>query len=255
MSATPMTRWKAASIHIAISATIALIVTTLMLMLWYMPPLLAATGGGQLLLILLGVDITLGPLLTLLIFNPQKSRKELTIDLTLIGLLQMCALVYGIYTVFETRPVFSVFYKNAFYLVNANFLRAEDLSKISNPNDRRLSLTGPIYVYTEMPSNKEARDEVIKNMYSGKGITEFPQYYQPYAEKMSAAASAAHPLAELQELNPSGKNQISSAIAASGRSEAELGYLPMRAKHQDLAVLVGKSDGKVLGLLKLQPWN
>jgi hypothetical protein len=75
-----MSRWKASSIHLALSATIAVSVLALMLLLWYAPPFFSALGGYHLLLILLGVDVSLGPLITLIIFNPKKDRKALTFD-------------------------------------------------------------------------------------------------------------------------------------------------------------------------------
>lgn len=250
----PITRLKASAIHLAISASIAVTISTLMLLLWYMPPLFSALGGQQVLLILLGVDVTLGPLVTLIIFNPKKSRRALTFDLTLIGLIQASALIYGMTIVFHARPVFAVFTKDSFDLVTANSIRDEDLAKARYPNYRSLPLTGPIYVYSEMPTAIKEKNEVIMGMLSGKDLPEFPQYYKPYAEHMMAVARAAKPLAELKKINPSDPDKIDAAINASGRNEADLSYLPMRAKYRDLAVLVGKSDGKIIGLLKLRPW-
>lgn len=250
----PITRLKASAIHLAISASIAATVSTLMLLLWYMPPLFSALGGQQVLLILLGVDITLGPLVTLIIFNPKKSRRALTFDLTLIGLIQASALLYGMTIVFHARPVFAVFTKDSFDLVTANSIRNEDLARALYPNYRSLPLTGPIYVYSAMPTAIKEKNEVVMGMLSGKDLPEFPQHYKPYAEHMMAAARAARPLAELRKINPNDSDKIDAAINSSGRNDADLGYLPMRAKYQDLAVLVGRSDGEIIGLLKLRPW-
>ncbi|MEO7623365.1 MAG: hypothetical protein ABIS30_09905, partial [Gallionella sp.] len=62
-----MSRWKAGLIHLTISATIAAVVLALMLLVWYPQPLFAAVGGQQVLMILLGVDLSLGPLATLIV--------------------------------------------------------------------------------------------------------------------------------------------------------------------------------------------
>ncbi|NOT82519.1 MAG: hypothetical protein HOP01_07355 [Gallionella sp.] len=48
--------------------------------------------------------------------------------------------------------------------------------------------------------------------------------------------------------------KIDQAIKASGQSEKDLGYVPMRTKIQDLVVLVGKRNGEVIQLLLLKPW-
>ena len=62
-------------------------------------------------------------------------------------------------------------------------------------------LTGPLYVYTEMPTDVEEIKEVILGELNGKGLSQLPQFYKPYAEHR-AAARAAKPIAQLRKLNP-----------------------------------------------------
>lgn len=249
-----LSRWKASSLHLISSIVIAIAILALMLLVWYPYPLFAAVGGQQVLMILLGVDLTLGPLITLLIFNTKKSRRELTLDLTVVVMLQVAALLYGMNVVFQARPVFVVFSKNSYDLVTANMLSSDDLAKASYPDYRALSLTGPLYVYSEMPTDIKERNEVVSSSFSGKDLPQFPQYYQPYAEHMAAAGQAAKPLSELKQLNPARATEIDDAIRNSGKNEADLGYLPLRAKHQDLTVLVARSDGKIMAMLTMRPW-
>ncbi|MGA9664969.1 MAG: TfpX/TfpZ family type IV pilin accessory protein, partial [Gallionella sp.] len=234
---------------------IAASVVALMLLLWYRPPFFSALDGRNVLLILLGVDITLGPLFTLIIFNPRKSRRALTFDLSIIAILQISALMYGMSVVFAARPVYVVFSKNSFDLVTANMLLKDDIAKAANPEFRSLPLTGPVYVYSEMPANIKERNEVSWAAFSsGKDLPEFPQYYQPYEEHMQVAGRAARPISELKKFNPGRIADIDTAIHASGRAESDVGYLPLRAKYHDEAVLVGISDGRVLAQLNVKPW-
>ncbi|MFZ5522871.1 MAG: TfpX/TfpZ family type IV pilin accessory protein [Pseudomonadota bacterium] len=249
-----MSRWKASSIHLSISALIATAVLALMLLLWYPYPLFEAVGGRLVLLILLGVDVSLGPLITLIIFNSKKSRKALAFDLSVIALLQITALIYGMSVVFLARPVFVVFSKNSFDLVTANMLSDADIAKARYPEFRSLPLTGPVYVYTELPSGIKERNEVTFGAFSGKDLPQFPQYYQPYTEHGSAAAKAAKPVAQLRKLNPDHNDEIDDAVSHSGKTEAELGYLPLRAKYQHQAVLVEQNGGRVLKVLPMNPW-
>ena len=249
-----MSRWKAGLIHHTISATIDAMVLALMLLVWYPQPLFAAVGGQQVLLILLGVDLSLGPLATLIIFTAKKSRRALVFDLSVIATLQIAALIYGMSVIFHARPVFVVFSKNSFDLITANMLNDEDIAKAKYPAYRHLPLTGPVYVFSEMPTNIKEQNEVVLNAFSGKDLPEFPQFYLPYADHQTAAGAAAKPLAELRKLNVDRTAEIDNAVRDSGRTEAEMGYLPLRAKYQNQAILVGKNDGKVLAVLPLQPW-
>ncbi len=250
-----MSRLKAFLVHLTISATIAASVIAIMLLLWYSPPFFSALGGQQVLLILLGVDVSLGPLFTLIIFNPRKSRRALTFDLSVIAVLQASALIYGMSVVFVARPVYVVFSKNSFDLVTANMLSKEDIAKAKDPNYRRLPLTGPVYVYSEMPSGIKDRNEVVWGTFSGKDLPQFPEYYMPYDEHMAVAGRAAMPIAELRKLNPGHIADIDDSIHASGRAESDIGFLPLRAKYHDQAVLVGRIDGKVLAVLPIKPWS
>jgi hypothetical protein len=249
-----MSRLKAFSIHLSISAAIAASVVALMLLLWYAPPFFSALGGKHVLLILLGVDVTVGPLITLIIFNPLKSRKALTFDLSVIAILQSAALIFGLSVVFEARPVFVVFSKDSFDLVTANMLSKEDVAKAKYPIYRSLPLTGPVYVYSEMPGDIKERNELVWSAFSGKDLPQFPQYYMPYDQHSSAAGLAAKPIAELRKLNPERSAEIDNLIRASGRAESDVGYLPLRAKYHDQAVLVEKSNGKILAQLDVNPW-
>jgi len=249
-----MSRWKASLIHLGISAMIALAVLTLMLLVWYPYPLFAAVGGQQVLMILLAVDVTLGPLITLTVFNTKKSRKELTIDLSTIAFLQIAALIYGMSVIFQARPAFVVYSINSFDLVTANMLKDEDLAKAKYPDYRSLPLTGPIYVYTEMPTDIQERNEVTLSTFSGKDLPQFPKYYQPFAERMKDVAATARYLTELKLFKPDLTARIDAAVRDLGRKEAELAYIPLRAKHQDMTVLVEKSSGKILTILEISPY-
>ena len=143
MSRPTISRQKAFSIHLIISATIAASVIALTLLLWYKPPFFSALGGKHILLILLGVDVTLGPLITLIIFNPMKSRKALTFDLSVIAVLQSAALIYGMSVLFHARPVFVVFSEGSFDLITANMLSKQDIVQAKYPEYRSLPLRKP----------------------------------------------------------------------------------------------------------------
>ncbi len=254
MSRPAISRLKAFSIHLSISAAIATSVIALMLLLWYKPPFFSALGGKHVLLILLGVDVTVGPLITLIIFNPLKSRKALAFDLSVIAALQAAALIYGVSVVFHARPVFVVYSEGSFDLITANMLSKQDIAKAKYPAYRSLPLTGPVYVYSEMPTDVNERNMLVFSAMSGKDLPQFPQYYLPYSEHGAVEGRAARPIAELKKLNPGMVAEIDNAVHASRRAESDVGFVPLRAKYQDQAVLVEKGDGKVLALLEVNPW-
>lgn len=249
-----MSRWKASLIHLTISGIIATVVLALILLLWYPHPLFAAVGGQQVLLILLAMNVTLGPLVTLIVFNAKKSRNALVLDLSVIATLQVVAFIYGMTAVFHARPVFVVFSRDSFDLVTANMLADEDIVSAKHPDYRSLPLTGPIYVYSEMPVDIKERNEVALSAFSGKDLPQFPQYYMPFSEHQAAVVGAAKLIAKLKKQNPEHGTEIDDVIRGIGLSEADLAYVPLRAKHEYLTVLVSKRDGRVLAMLRVNPW-
>ena len=104
MSAKAFNRWQAAGTHLLICIAIAATVIAVMLGVWYPGPLFEAAGGTGMLYILVGVDVILGPLLTLIVF--KSGKRGMKFDLTAIGLVQVAALIYGAHIVYLARPAF-----------------------------------------------------------------------------------------------------------------------------------------------------
>src|SRR4051812_36214776 len=138
-----MSRWRASGIHLLLSAAMAAAVLAFMLSVWYPGPLFEAAGGSHLIFILVAVDVTLGPLITLIIFKTGKPG--LKFDLAVIATLQVAALAYGMHTVYLARPVYLVFTKDRFDLVSAKDLDPADLGKAA-PEFEHLPLGRPRYI-------------------------------------------------------------------------------------------------------------
>ena len=98
-------RLKAFSIHILISTIAFLVVLYFILFHWYPKPHFIVNGGWQGVRIMLCVDFTIGPFLTLLLFNKGKSRRALIFDLCVIASVQIGAFAWGVYAVHSQRPV------------------------------------------------------------------------------------------------------------------------------------------------------
>lgn len=168
-----MSRWKAASIHLSMSMAIGLVSAALIFGVWYPRPYSQAMGAFELVFLRMGVDIVLGPLLTLAVFKTGK--KYLRVDLAIIGLAQACALGYGLSVVVRAGPVFIVGEIDRFVLVSADDLDSSDLAKASNPQFRALPWTGPRILGAELPTDKKLRNELVFSGARGKDIEKFPQ--------------------------------------------------------------------------------
>jgi hypothetical protein len=248
-----LNRWKASLIHLAISAAIGLTVVTLMLVVWYPRPFFKAMGGDMLILLLIGVDVVIGPLITLIIFSPNK--KGLKFDLSVIAALQLAALAYGCSVMFVARPVYNVFVVDRFETVAANQVDAASLAKVTSGEFSTLPLTGPKTIAARQPADPQRQAEiVVQAMNGGPDLANLPEVYVPYAEARDAAAQKARPLPELMKRQPGDAATIRGFLADSGRAEDGVGFLPMKARNRDMTVLVDKKTGDVVGIIPVYPW-
>lgn len=187
-----MTRWKAAGNHLALSVLVIGGIAVSALLLWYPHGLYKVAGLDRILIIMLAIDLTAGPLLTLILYRPGKWG--LKFDLTAVAIAQLAFLSYGLHTLWEARPVFLVGTPETFTVVFASEIDPADLALAPCPEWRRLSLTGPILVGTRMPEDTEQRRLIIEEfMQGGAGIERSPKYYQDFttlAPHILASASS-----------------------------------------------------------------
>jgi hypothetical protein len=241
-----LTRWHASGLHLLISAVIATIAMSMMLLVWYPRPLFEASGGTGLLYILVGVDVVIGPLITLVVFKAGK--RGMRFDLVVIALLQLSALIYGTYIMFEARPVYLVLVKGQFEVVSAVELPEDQLAQARRAEYRKRPLTGPEVVYSEI--NKDEHSEVVQAIFAGgPDVHHRPKYYVPYAERRKEALEQSLPLEHARRTWPESVPKIDGYLAESGRKEADMRYLPGRAAFGWIIALVDAKTGEVLRFL------
>jgi hypothetical protein len=122
---TEYNRYQAFAVHMAISLVIFFILLVCITQYWY-PGILFDTGNGwKAIGIIIGIDLILGPLLTLIVFNHNKS--SLKFDLWVIALVQAAALIYGTWTIHQTRPIALAFINSSFSTLYANSAIAKSI--------------------------------------------------------------------------------------------------------------------------------
>ncbi len=245
-----MSRWKAASIHLSLSLLIGLIAAAVIFGVWYPPPFSQAAGGEKLILVMLGVDLVLGPLLTLLVY--KHGKRGMRFDLAVIAILQFSALVYGVSVVAGSRPVFIVGAIDRFVIVSADALDDRDLADAKQPEYRHRSWTGPYIVNALRPENSTERSDLLFSGIEGKDIEKFPKHYVDYATHVSPLLERARPLGSLRE-RP-GASFLVDRWSARNRQIADVVWLPLVGRGGDFTLLLDRKNGRILDVLPIEPW-
>lgn len=104
---------KAGLVHFFISLSIFGMVLAWVWFVAYPDVYFSMAGAVQGLTLVFLVDVVLGPLLSFLVYNPKKSKKEIISDFAIIGLVQVGALLYGVNTLYQEHPKAVVVYQKS----------------------------------------------------------------------------------------------------------------------------------------------
>lgn len=246
MTPTLRGRLKASSFHFTFTLIVAASVAAAVFLLWYPWPYSEVSGGAALFLLIVGVDVVLGPLITLVVFDIAKPRSELWRDMTIVVVLQLAGLAYGVNTMFVARPVVLALEQDRFRAVIAASVVASELPKAPEPL-RALSMSGPRLVNTREAAGEERADAVFLAM-SGADLGMRPSFWQEWGIRGRAQAlRVGKPVAELLAKHPAQATQLRAAVAKTGKPIEQLIYIPMLARRTDWSVLLDKSTGDPVG--------
>ena len=170
--------------HLCLSLLVFVYLAYQMYFNWYPAPYFSVDGGWQGIRLVGAIDLILGPVITFLIFNPNKSRKEIVLDLITIAVIQLGALAYGVYTTYSQRPVAIILIDE--FVVSATMehyggtLKSEDILK-------QFSDEKPPIIYAHLEQNQAAIEEVNRVKVEEK-VLEHAQMnlYQPKSRLVKA---------------------------------------------------------------------
>ena len=246
-------RLRASGIHLGISLCIAALAAVVVFGLWYPYPYREISGGRSLFMLVVSVDVVMGPLITLIIFNRAKPRRELMMDFTLVGLLQLAALSYGLWTVFVARPVHLVFEYSRMSVVHAIDVDPSLLAKAPAAL-QKLPMTGPTLIALRpFKSPAESFDATMAAV-AGAPLSARSDLWQPYADSVPDILKESKPASDLVTRFSAQAAQaahINQAIKDSGKTVDQLRYLPLVSRENAWTMLLDAKTAEPVGYIPL----
>jgi hypothetical protein len=208
-SFTRLTRWRAAGLHLLVSAGLVSVVLLLVGLVWYPFPFFWISGVWFVLTLMVLVDVCLGPLLTAVVFKPGK--KGLKMDLMIIFTVQILALLYATHTLYKGRIAFLVFDGRIFNVMSAKDVSFEKIEDFPNAKIKKL----PSGRYEIVAIKNEYQN--LKSVSDSESVSSlapqfFPQYYTNLGEVKDRLLEGAKTKDELISMMPDQKSIILKAV-------------------------------------------
>lgn len=246
-------RLVAFGIHFAATLALALVAAALIFLLWYPPPFATMIGGTDLFKLVVVCDLVLGPLVSLVIYDSRKSRRALIVDYTVVGIVQLAALVYGVLVVAGARPAYIAFNTDRFEVVSPLDIDASELAAATDPQYRKLPWTGPRYVFVSVP--KEERQDALLMSVAGREEHQRPKFYRPYETGVDTVRARARPVERITKKFPDTAPLFDAAIRESGVPAERVAVLPIRHMKGFWTALIDTGTGRPVGYVDVDPYG
>ncbi len=239
-------------IHLSGSALVVGTLCAIIFFIWYPAPYFAAKGASEVLRILIGVDLILGPTLTLILFRPHKPG--LVFDLSIIATIQLVALISGTTVIYQERPYYAVFAVDRFQVLA---YKDVDSSTIEHEEFRRKPFVGPILAVASLPEDPDEFQRLLhETLFEGKAdIERRPEFWSPYADRSADVIARAKSLAELLERNPEAGAEISKLLATLDADIDSLAYLPLVGRDASFSFVIDAETATPVGIISVDPWD
>jgi hypothetical protein len=245
-----MSKLKAFLIHLAISATVVGTVFAVIFFFWYPSPYFRISGADDIVRVLIGVDLVLGPVLTLVLFKSGKPR--LMLDMSLIAVIQLSALIYGTNVIFQERPYFVVFAVDRFVVVPRKDI---DLTRVKYADLAVKPWRGPIFAVATLPEDIAARQKLMFEVIDGApDIERRPELWVPYADNIDQVMARAEALTDFRPRSDEAKRQMAGVRARHANADKLL-YLPITSNVHVFSMIFDPETREAVDIVAVDPWE
>jgi len=244
-----LSRFQAFAIHLLISSIVLGSFLAFVFLVWYPQPFFVVEGLVQIVWVLVGVDIVLGPALTLVVFKTGKPG--LKRDLSIIAAIQIIGFIYGANTFYQEKPYFAVFYDSDYFeVIPASTIK--DISKI-DPDLNHSKFGGPIIVFVDPPTEIDDLTIILEDMKKGgPSIHLRPEYYRPLKGHINKVFRLSRNLDELQKI-PANNAAISQFKTEYGERIADFVYFPIAGSLASRLLVIDRGTEAVVDYININP--
>ena len=246
-----MSKSRAALNHFWPSLLVLATLAVIILFAWYPYPFRQFGESGKFAALLILAAVSLAPALTWFVY--KKGKRGMLFDLWVIVIIQLAAIAWGTFSLYQSRPYFMVHTVDRFEVFSK---RDVDVTQVTDSRFLDKPLAGPIRLYANMPADPVAFQQFLKEvMFEGKPDLQYrPEFWSLYTEKQKMALEKSRPLEDLHKARPESLSAIDQLVDKSGGDIGQLRFVPALIANGQFAVILDANSGDVVGMLMIDPW-
>ncbi|MBU3057267.1 hypothetical protein [Pseudomonas indica] len=215
----------------------------LVFVLWYPSPLDKLAGVLRVYLIFVAAIFILGPFLVFVVF--KKNRVIPWVDIFVVASLQVTSFFYGMFVIYQGRPVWLVFVVDDFELVRSvDIYRTETDVLYEERFWQRPRFVAAVYSSDGNVRSIQQQEEIFE----GVSLARRPETFVALEGRAAEVLKKSRSFDDLFLVNDPG-----SIERVLKKYPLSCGWLPLKGVDVDMIVLVDKR-GDVLGVEELKPW-
>ncbi len=245
-------KFRAFGIHFVTTLVVAAAAAALIFLVWYPSPYGTMVGGLKLFTLITGIDLALGPLISLVIYDSRKSRRALVFDYSVVAILQVVALSYGIYSVSQARPAYVAFVKDRLEVVAAGEIAERDWQEAKGSAYASPPWHGPklVATYVKPADSNDALDGGLQ----GRDVGVRPKFYVEYDTQVDAIKRHVMPLSSLERRHRDSVPLVEESLRELGRTAEDFGWFPVKHSRGFWTALVDRRTGYPVKYLPIDPY-
>lgn len=239
------TKLYAFATHLVASLAVVGVYLLLVYFVWYPAPYYELEQVIDVVAILVGVDVVIGPLLTLVIYNPRKP--ELRRDLAIIIGLQLAAFAWGVSVTYGQRPVYVALVSRTLSVVAADNV---DQRALTDPSLQSTGWGGPRLVYVALPRDSaEMAAATADAARTGRKVAFRADKYQALSAHLDRLADSAIDMREHAREYPELQPALERFFATYGGTLDDYYFVGIEGRTKLGLVAMNPRDGTVVAML------
>lgn len=246
-----MSKSRAALNHLWPSLLVFATLAVIILFAWYPYPFRQFGESSKFAMLLILAAVCLAPALTWFVY--KQGKRGMLLDLWVIVIIQLTAIAWGAYPLYQSRPYFMVHTVDRFEVFSK---RDVDVTQVTDPRFLDKPLAGPIQLHANMPVDPVAFQKFLKEvMFEGKPDLQYrPEFWSLFAEKQKMALEKSHALEDLRNARPQSVRAIDQLVDKSGGDIGQLKFVPALIADGQFTVILDANSGEVVDMLMIDPW-